>query len=112
MIDLNNKIFIITSNSSTGNAKPGATRFFFKSEGGVVSAAYSGGDIRSGHLIGHYDGEVLNLAFHQVTTTGELKAGTARSVPSQNAAGKIVLHDEWQFTLGSDAKGVAILEEV
>jgi len=111
MINYNNKIFKPFSNSENGETSD-ETVFKYKQEGNLLTAEYSGGKIKSGHLIGLVDEQGnIDMRYHQVNDTGVLMTGICNSKPEQLPNGKIRLHETWQWTSGDQSKGESIIEE-
>ncbi|HSF54234.1 MAG TPA: hypothetical protein VLA71_10795, partial [Algoriphagus sp.] len=89
------------------------TIFHYLQEGNILTSTYSGGKIKTGHLIGLVDENgQIEMRYHQVNTSGELMTGICRSVPELLPNGKIQLHESWQWTSGDQSKGNSILEEI
>lgn len=111
-MDYHNKIFKPISNSDNGETSE-KTLFHYLQSGDILTAEYSGGAIRSGHLIGLVDqfGNI-DMRYHQVNINGELMTGICHSKPEVLANGKIRLHEEWEWTSGDFSKGTSILEEI
>jgi len=87
--------------------------FHYKQEGNVLTCAYHGENILSGHLIGLVDQEgKINMKYHQVSRNGDLMTGTCLSVPKRMENGKIRLYEKWQWTSGDFSEGESILEEL
>ena len=111
MINYNNKIFKPISNTENGETS-NETVFLYKQERNILSAAYSGGKIIKGHLIGLVDHEGnIEMRYHQVNEKGELMTGICYSKPEILESGKIRLHETWQWTSGDESKGDSIVEE-
>ncbi|MEZ6022069.1 MAG: hypothetical protein R3C16_01330 [Hyphomonadaceae bacterium] len=51
------------------------TVFEFEQDGGIVTAAYAGGRIRQGYLVGVLEGRSLRFRYCQVQTDGRLDGG-------------------------------------
>ena len=98
---------------SPGSDVTATTVFLFTQRGDLVWAAYAGGGIGHGHLIGVMD-DVGNLdvRFHHVTTGGALKSGTTRSTYARTADGRIAYLETWTWTTGAIGGGHGRLEEV
>ena len=111
MINYNNKIFKPVSNTANGETSD-ETIFHYRQEGTILTAAYSGGKIKRGHLIGLVD-ELgnIDMRYHQVNEKGELMTGICQSTPEVLSTGKIRLHESWEWTSGDRSKGNSILEE-
>lgn len=111
MINYHDKIFRPVSNSENGETSA-ETTFCYRQEGNVVTAAYAGGKIKCGHLIGLVDEQGnIDMRYHQVNDMGELVTGICKSSPEILKNGKIRLHEEWEWTSGDCSKGCSIIEE-
>lgn len=112
MINYNNKVFVPLSNSENGEVDLGM-QFVYKQTGNIVTSTYSGGRIRSGHLIALVDERGhLNMRYHQVNDQGEITTGICKSTPEQLPNGKIRMHEKWQWTSGDCSEGESLLEEL
>ncbi len=111
-INYNNKIFQPVSNTENGETS-GETKFHYVQTGNILTASYSGGKIKSGHLIGLVDETGrIDMRYHQVNEKGELMTGTCSSVPEILPNSKIRLHETWQWTSGDRSSGSSIIEEI
>ncbi|MCR8560929.1 n-acetylglutamate synthase [Mucilaginibacter sp. BJC16-A38] len=112
MIDYNNRSFSTISNTDNGETSS-ETIFHYVQSGKIITAAYSGGKIKLGHLIGvvNEDG-VIDIRYHQVNEEGKLMTGICRSVPEVLKNNKIRLHETWQWTSGDHSNGKSIIEEI
>jgi hypothetical protein len=89
------------------------TVFEYQQHGNIVTAEYSGGEIRKGHLIALVDENgCLYMHYHHVVTDGQIMTGICRSTPELLTDGRIRLHEKWQWTSGDGSKGSSVLEEV
>lgn len=112
MINYNNKAFRAVQNTPNGETSS-ETVFHYQQEGMILTAAYKGGKIVAGHLIGLVDEQGnINMRYHQVNDQGELMTGQCQSTPEVLDNGKIRLHEVWEWTSGDRSKGTSILEEV
>ncbi|WP_114789565.1 hypothetical protein U0035_08495 [Niabella yanshanensis] len=111
-INYNNKTFKPISNTENGETSAD-TLFHYVQKDNILTASYSGGKIKSGHLIGLVSetGEI-NMRYHQVNDQGELMTGICSSVPEILSNGKIRLHETWQWTSGDLSCGNSIIEEI
>jgi hypothetical protein len=111
MVNYNNKLFRPirnTENSETSNE----TVFHYRQTGNILTAEYSGGKIKYGHLIGLVEESGnIDMRYHQVNDKGELMTGICKSTPEILANGKIRLHEKWEWTSNDKSKGQSILEE-
>ncbi|WP_035756869.1 hypothetical protein [Hugenholtzia roseola] len=101
--------FINTDNGETSQE----TTFHYTQNGNMITATYSGGKIKFGHLIGLVD-ELGNIEmrYHQINTNNELMTGICKSRPEVLPNGKLRLHETWQWTSGDNSKGTSIIEEI
>lgn len=112
MINYHNKRFRPVTNTENGETSAD-TIFHYRQEGAILTAEYTGGKIRKGHLIGLVDEHgVIDLRYHQVNERGELMTGICRSVPEVLPTGKIRLHESWRWTSGDSSMGNSVLEEM
>jgi hypothetical protein len=106
-----NRIFRPVHNSDNGEVSDDV-RFHYQQEGNILTCAYHGGRILSGHLIGIVSQEgVIDMRYHQVNDRVELMTGICRSTPEILPDGRIRLYEQWQWTSGDGSKGESVLEE-
>jgi hypothetical protein len=111
-INYHNRKFRPVSNSENGETS-GETVFHYVQEGNILTAFYSGGAIKKGHLIGLVDENGnIDMRYHQVNESGKLMTGSCRSKPEIMANGKIRLHENWKWTSGDESEGKSIVEEI
>jgi hypothetical protein len=110
-MNYNNKKFRPISNTENGETS-NETLFHYKQTGNMLTAEYSGGKIKYGHLIGLVD-EFGNITmrYHQINENDELMTGICFSTPEILENGKIRLHESWEWTSGDQSKGTSIIEE-
>ena len=110
-MNYNNKKFRPISNTKNGETS-NETLFHYKQTGNMLTAEYSGGMIKYGHLIGLVD-ELGNITmrYHQINENDELMTGICFSTPEILENGKIRLHENWEWTSGDQSKGTSIIEE-
>ncbi len=108
----NDKNFRPISNTENGETS-NKTLFHYKQVGNILTSEYSGGKIKSGHLIGLVDhlGNI-NIRYHHVNDKDELMTGICISKPEILENGKIRLHEFWEWTSGDKSKGTSIIEEL
>ncbi len=76
-------------------------------------AAYSGGGVQQGTLVGRFiEDSLMEMMFQQVTKDGNLKGGTALTRVEKKQDGKLVFHDYWTFKIGGSGHGYAVFEEI
>lgn len=106
-----NKIFRPVQNTENGETSS-ETRFVYQQTGNVLSAAYQGGKIIQGHLLGLVDASgCIDMVYHQVNDEGEIMTGKCHSVPEILPNGKIRLHEKWAWTSGDMSEGFSVIEE-
>ena len=111
MINLDGKIFYTVTNSPGGEVNSD-TIFYYSQNAEIVSAIYSGGGIKAGHLIAvvNEDG-LLNMQYHHINDKNEIKTGKCISIPEVLPNGKLRLHEKWQWTCDDFSKGESVIEE-
>lgn len=111
-MNYHNKKFHPIQNSDNGEVGEGLI-FHYQQTGRIVTCAYAGGAIVSGHLIALVDDAGhLDMRYHQVNQQGELRTGICQSKPIQLPNGKIQLLETWRWTSGDRLAGTSILEEI
>ncbi len=110
-INYNNKFFKPVQNTENGETSD-ETVFHYKQSGNILTSAYSGGKIKTGHLVGlvKQDGSI-DMRYHQINNCDELMTGICHSTPEVMSNGKLRLHEAWQWTSGDQSKGNSVLEE-
>ena len=112
LINYNGRTFKGITNSPNGQVS-GDTVFHYAQQGTTLTATYSGGSIREGHLLGIvHDDNSLRFVYHHLDMDGNLKSGICTSVPEILNDGRIRLHESWQWTNGSDGVGESVIEEI
>jgi len=110
VINYDGRLFRPVSNE---NGEVGAdTVFAYQQTGRIVTATYSGGSIQVGHLLGLVDDDGhIELSYHQVNTSGELRTGVCHTTPEILPDGRLRLHEEWRWTSGDASVGRSVIEE-
>jgi hypothetical protein len=89
------------------------TIFKYEQDGEMVTATYSGGNIRFGQIIGRVDADgILEMRYQHLDRDGELMTGYCKTTPEILHTGKMRLHEKWRWTCGHRATGRSILEEI
>ena len=102
-LSLNNKRFVATENNQ--GLSSALTVFHYFQEGEVITGTYSGGEIRQGQIVGKALGDNrIELLFHCLTLSGDLKAGHSTGVISINTSGVLELSFDWEW-FGADPTG-------
>lgn len=98
-----------SKNSETSNE----TVFHYKQVGNILTAEYSGGKIKQGHLVGLVNQfGTIEMRYHQINENDELMTGICISKPEILENGKIRLRENWEWTSGDKSKGTSIIEEL
>lgn len=111
-INYHGRKFAGISNTPNGQVS-GETVFAYSQHDNTLTATYSGGTIKEGHMTGlvHEDNS-LHFAYHHIDTDGRLKSGFCHSTPELLPDGRIRLHEKWEWTYGGEGNGASVLEEV
>jgi len=99
---------------SSGNSQTGDdTIFKYDQRDSLITATYSGGEIRFGQLIGLMgENGLLDFRYHHVTADGQIRTGMGISQPELLDGNKLRLHERWQWTSGDQSSGTSTLEEI
>jgi hypothetical protein len=108
MTTLHEKTFRVVRNDGPDAEVNAETVFEYRQRGDLVEAAYSGGKVRAGRLVGVLEGDVLRQAYVQVNQAGEIRSGRS-TIAVRRSGGRIQLVDEWRWDAGGS--GTCILEE-
>lgn len=112
MINYGGRLFRSVTSSETSQTDAD-TIFKYEQRDDLVTATYSGGGIRYGHLIGRVDeAGILDMRYHHMDTEGQLRTGVCTTTPETLPSGQLRLHEVWQWTSGDKSKGTSILEEI
>ena len=111
-IDYHNKTFKSTENTPNGEVD-GSTLFYYEQSGNVVTATYSGNQIKAGQLIATVakNGN-LNMRYQHINEEGKFKYGHCITTPEVLENGKLRLHEKWQWDCDDKSSGESTLEEV
>lgn len=111
-INLNNRTFRSTSNSSNGEVSS-ATTFNYHQDKNIVWAEYGGGSIVKGFLIATVQADqTLDARYEHVNVDGELMTGRCKSTPEVLEDGRVRLREKWKWTSGDESEGKSVVEEV
>lgn len=97
--------------ASPGSEVDDRTTFEYGERDGQVWAAYSGGNIRRGFLVGTRDGDWLDFRYVQLGADGHTSSGHCRSTVTALADGRLRLDEVWQWESKSGA-GESACEEI
>ena len=110
--NLDGKVFRSISNTRNGDVSA-ETRFHYRQMGNLVTADYSGGGIRIGHLIAKVmTGGRLDMRYHHVNDRGDFMLGKCISTPERLPDGRLRFREEWQWLSGDLSSGHSEVEEV
>lgn len=111
-MNFDGKIFRSVENTENGEVNS-ETIFYYHQNKEIITAEYSGGDIRKGHLIGKTlaTGQ-LDIRYQHINKKGELMAGTCISDPEILSDGRIKLREKWRWLTGDQSSGNSVIEEV
>ena len=112
IINYHNKQFKVVSNTPNGETS-NETIFNYQQHNNILTCVYTGGKIKSGHLIGIVSTEGhIDMRYHQVNIHNQLMTGICKSRPEVLSDGKIRLHETWQWTSDDLSSGTSIIEEI
>jgi hypothetical protein len=105
-IALAGNTFRAVANSSTGTINTETTMTFVSERDSSLLGVYSGGKIKRGQVIARRTGEVtLELLYHCLTTSDELKAGRASATFIRDDKEQLWMHLDWQWLTGDKTTG-------
>lgn len=111
-IDYNGKKFVPLINTENGEVD-GNTVFIYHQSGTDFSAEYSGGEVKTGFMVGKVDAAgALDFYYEHLNLDDEIRAGKCHSVPTIKDNGKIELHEKWQWLNGDCSKGESVVVEL
>lgn len=87
------------------------TLFEFQQDGDLVTAAYSGGSVRQGFLVGRLVDGVLDARYAQLTVDGFTSTGHTVDRIEVLADGRVRLHERWSWD-SRPGSGTSVLEEL
>ena len=112
MINYHNKTFRSVNTSPNADVNE-ETVFIYRQDENVVTGSYAGGNVVAGHLIALMDEQGnLDMRYHHINNKDEIKTGKCLSRPEVQENGKIVLHEDWQWTCGDLSSGKSVIEEI
>lgn len=109
--DFHGKAFRVLVNEGPGADVTTETVFYFKQDGDIISADYSGGLVQVGKLLGKIEGNQARHSYMQYNTAGQFRAGQGVDEIRLSADGKLQLIDSWKWEDGSGT-GYCIMEEM
>lgn len=109
-LSLDGRTLVGVANDDAGEVSA-ETTFQFEQEGKRVYAAYSGGDIVDGHLVGTFDGTQWDVRYVQLNENGETATGHSVGTVERLGDGRLRVEDEWEWE-SKPGTGESVLEEV
>jgi hypothetical protein len=104
-LDLDLRVFEVIETSPT-SAISADTVFEFHERDGVVEAAYAGGDVVRGLLIGRRRGDRVQSAYAQLHADGQLRSGTNEMRLEHAVAARLRLLEEFTWADGTPGRNV------
>jgi hypothetical protein len=105
-MNLKGKTFRAIANSSHGTINTETTMTFLSEDSSGIVGVYSGGTVKTGNVVARRTSESsIEMLYHCITTSGELKAGQASAIFVQDSEQCIVMKLDWQWLTGDKAKG-------
>lgn len=100
--------FQALANSSHGTINTNTTMTFSSDDESEILGNYYGGTIKTGNVVGRWiDQATMDMLYHCITVTGELKAGRALANFSRDSSGLLQMHLDWQWLTGDRSKGTS-----
>jgi hypothetical protein len=102
------RTFRAIANSANGTITSDTTMSFTEEDqDGTILGVYSGGNIRHGSVVAiRRTSTGLEMLYHCVTTSGELRAGHALGVIAEDPTDRIErLYLDWQWLTGERSRG-------
>lgn len=111
-INYNNRVFRSIDNSENGEVD-NSTLFHYSQTENIVTASYSGKQIKEGQLIAkvQIDGSLI-MRYQHINANGDFKYGHCKSTPELMPDGKIRLHEKWKWDCDDFSEGESVIEEV
>ena len=111
-LNLHQRVFVPVRNSEDGTVTSD-TIFVFRQDGNDIIANYSGGTVKSGHLMGVFETDsTARIVYHCLTLTETLKTGQAIARFSDDNDGKLAIDMDWQWLSGDHGKGQSHYKEL
>jgi hypothetical protein len=100
--------FQALANSSHGTINTDTTMTFVSDDESETLGNYHGGTIKTGNIVGRWiDPSTMEMLYHCITVTGELKAGRALASFSRDSSGIMHMHLDWQWLTGDQSQGTS-----
>jgi len=100
------KTFRAVANSNHGTLNTATTMTFVSDDESGILGVYSGGTIQTGSVVARRKSDsTVEMLYHCVTVSGELKAGQARARFASDPDRGLSMHLDWQWLTGDRASG-------
>jgi len=106
---LDGRVFAVLD--SGGGVATTETRFRYSEDDGIVTAAYWGGAIQQGFLVGTRQADRLDFRYVQLNTDGSTASGHCLTELELLADGRVRLNETWEWE-SRPGSGRSIAEEV
>lgn len=106
---LDGRLFVPVADQGAGQVGLG-TRFHYRESDGQVWAAYEGGDVVRGQLVGTRQGDWLDFRYVQLRTDGTTASGHCRSQVTALPDGRLRLAETWEWE-SQPGRGTSEVEE-
>lgn len=111
-LNLDGRIFAPFHNTARGEVSS-QTLFIFRQKGRQISAHYSGGSIKAGHILGVLDtGQAARLTYHCLSQSDTLKTGQATARFIDAGDGLLNIYMDWQWISGDEGRGTSKYQEI
>ncbi|MFJ8750720.1 hypothetical protein ACIREO_15480 [Streptomyces sp. NPDC102441] len=87
------------------------TRFTYHQRGGRIWAAYEGGDVVRGHLVGTREADTLDFRYVQLKRDGTTSSGHCLSTVTELPDGRVRLDEKWEWE-SQEGSGTSVVEEL
>ncbi|QIQ05190.1 hypothetical protein [Streptomyces liangshanensis] len=87
------------------------TRFTYHERDGRIWAAYEGGDVERGYLVGTREGDRLDFRYVQLKRDGGTSAGHCVSLVVDLPDGRVRLEETWEWE-SREGSGTSVVEEL
>ncbi len=107
-MNLAGKTFRAIANSTNGTINTDTTMTFVSDDERGIAGVYAGGTIKTGQVIARrLDDATVEMLYHCVTVTSELKAGRALARFTKTPEHALCMHLDWQWLTGDQSVGVS-----
>ncbi|WP_354644071.1 hypothetical protein [Kitasatospora camelliae] len=107
---LDGLVFAPVARADDGEVDPD-TRFHYRELDGRVWAAYTGGEVVHGHLVGTRLGDTVAFRYVQLNRAGETSGGRCVSTLTRLPDGRLRLDETWAWE-SREGRGTSAVEEL